>query len=213
MSFLKINAGTPLNNINGSLVNTDNSHVTQLGFSSNVNPSTVNPRVLPEPQSNIQGAASYIPSSQKGGKINRKKINKISRRYKMKGTKRTIRRRIRRMKSRVRSRYSRRSHKRTQRGGNCGCGMKYGGTSSRTLRGGAAVAPNYPGGYTQYQNNMAVDASYATAGKTLPSDLSALANPPPITRMNLAVDNLNHNALNSYGNSGAGSGFPSRGSF
>ena len=204
MSFLKIHdAGTPLSNINGSLVNIDNSHTTQIGFSSNTNPSSVNPNVLPVPHTNVQAAASYIPCSQKGGKINRRKINKISRKYKMKGSRRTVRK----MKSRVRSMYGGKRHmsrRRSQKGGVYSRALR-GGTSSRSL--------SQKGGYSQYQNNMAVDASYATAGKVLSSDLSGLANPPPITRMNLAIDNLNHNALNSYGNRGAGSGFPSRGSF
>jgi len=203
MSFLKINAGTPLNNINGSLVNTDNSHVTQLGFSSNVNPSTVNPRVLPEPQSNVQGAASYIPSSQKGGKINRKKINKISRKYKMKGSKRTIKRRVRRMKSRLLKRYSKRRSSRR--------------ASGRHMKGGAfqppQITPNYPAGYTQFNNNNGGQTNTYALGGPLSAGNSALATPPPYSIVPGQPDNLNHNTLNSYGNIGAGSGFPSRGWF
>lgn len=67
------------------------------------------------------------------------------------------------------------------------------------------------GGWSQYQNNMPVDNVYSLGGKLSPS-MVGMANPPPISGVqNQAIDNLNHNALNSYGNSGAGMGSPSRG--
>lgn len=66
----------------------------------------------------------------------------------------------------------------------------------------------YRGGHSQYGNNRPVDISFAT-GKSLPASLSSLANPVPIGKVsNNAIDNYNHNKLNSYGNPG-GSGFPS----
>jgi len=90
----------PMNNINGSLVNTDNSSVGGIPFASSTIPN--GPHTLPPAGGKVDGAASIYPCTQKGGKINRKKINKISRKYKMKGSKRTIKRHVRRMKSRDR---------------------------------------------------------------------------------------------------------------
>ena len=71
------------------------------------------------------------------------------------------------------------------------------------------------GGYSQYMNNVPNTPSYSTGGVNLPASLSALANPVIYTvNPNInGIDNLNHNALNSFGNSGSGMGFPSRGSF
>ena len=220
MSFLKIyGAGTPLSNINGSLVNVDNSHVAGIPFTNTKIPD--GPHTLPPAGSNVQGAAGIYPCSLKGGKINKNKINKISRKYKMKGSKH-IKRTMRRLKSRV---YKNRSSRRNRTRGR-GRGRKMrGGTSSRNIpegtrpphplmKGGAhpAVAPNYPAGYTQYDNNKVFSNTFSTGGPLAPQ-LSALANPPPITMVKPDPDNLNHAAPNAYGNYGAGSGFPSRGWF
>jgi hypothetical protein len=180
----------PLNNINGSLVNIDNSQYSANAFSSNVIPSTVNPNVMPEPQSNVQAAASYIPCAKGGTKIKRRKINKISRMYKMK----VSRRRIQKTKSRLRSKYAKRSRAQTR-----SRGRKR--TAKRSQRGGM---PNYPAGYSQYQNNMPMTQTYSLGGKLAASD-SALANPAPVTVLNntgSCTDNYNH-----YTNQG----FPSRG--
>ena len=192
----------PLNNINGNFVNVDGSTVGGIKFSSTTVPT--GPHTLAPAGSNIQGAAGIYPCAQKGGKINRRKINKISRKYKMKGSKRTIKRRVRRMKSRVRSRYAKRSAKRSLR---------------RHMKGGAFQAPmatpNYPAGYSQYQNNNGSLSNTYSLGGQLSAGNSALANPPPqqlVSGANIP-DNLNHNTLNSYGNIGAGSGFSSRGWF
>lgn len=192
----------PLNNINGSLVNTDGSSVGGIPFSSKTIPN--GPHTLPPAGSNIQGAASIYPL--KGGKINRKKINKISRHYKMKGSKRTVRRRIRRIKSRVRSKYARRHSRRSSR-------------RLRRMRGGAfqppMTTPNYPAGHSQYMNNNGSQSNTYSLGGPLSANSSALANPPIFNKvMNASVpDNLNHNTLNANGNIGAGSGFASRGWF
>lgn len=203
------NAHTPLNNIDGSIVNIDGSSVGGIPFSSTTIPN--GPYTLPTPGTNVQSAASIYPCAQKGGKINRKKINKISRKYKMKGSKRTVRRHIRRMKSRVRSRYARKASRRNK------SRRMNGGTSSRSLqqKGGAhpAVAPNYPPGYNQYQNNNGSLSNTYSTGGPLPANLSALANPPPYQNVAGDVDNLNHATVNAYGNYGAGSGFASRGWF
>jgi hypothetical protein len=208
------NAHTPLKGIDGSLVNMDSSGVGGIPFTNTRIPD--GPHTLAPAGSNVQGAAGIYPCAQKGGKINRRKINKISRKYKMSGSRRTVRRHVRRMKSRVRSRYSRRSaarsqrrHKSVRRGRGRGI--------SKGMLGGAfqppMTAPNYAPGYNQYQNNNgSLSNTYSTGGQLAPS-LSALANPAPYQHVAGDVDNLNHNTLNSYGNIGAGSGFASRGWF
>ena len=151
--------------LTGSLVNVDGSHYSGDKFTSTVDPRTVNVNALPEPLSNIQGAASYIPCQAGGRKINRRKINKISRKYKMKGSRKRISRRVRRMKSRVRSRYNRKSRRTRSRG--------------------------QKGGYAQYQNNMPVSSTYSLGGQLAPG-LSALASPPPYQKIGCDPDNYNH---------------------
>ena len=162
------------------LVNLDASHYSGSAFTSTVDPRSVNPNVLPSITSNIQAANA---SRFVGGKINRKKINKISRKYKMRGSKRHRSKKVNRMKSRVRSRYSKRrtqSHKRSARRGR-----------SRGQR----------GGYAQYHNNMPYTPSYSTGGHLSPSS-SALANPVPYQMLGKYPDNYDHFT---------GAGFPSKG--
>jgi hypothetical protein len=148
------------------LVNLDASHYAGSAFTSTVDPRSVNPNVLSVPASNIQSAnASRFVG---GGKkfINRKKINKISRMYKMRGSRKQRSRKVRRMKSRVRSRYSKRSRSANSRSAN----------SRRRQRGG------YAQGYEQ---------TYSTGGHLSPS-LSALANPAPFQIHGNNVNNYNH---------------------
>ena len=169
--------------LNGSLVNVDASHYSGGMFSSTVDPRTVNVNAMPEPLSNVQGAASYIPCQAGGRKINRRKINKISRKYKMKGSRKHISRKVRRMKSRVRSRYNRK-------------GRRAGRSRSRGQK----------GGYAQYQNNMPMTQTYSLGGPLAPG-LSALASPPPyqtLSNCTNCVDNFDMVK---------NSGFPSRGSY
>jgi hypothetical protein len=201
MAYPISNAHTPYDNVNGTLVNIDNSHTTGIPFSSTVVPN--GPHTMSPPGNNVQSAAAIYPCAQNGGKINKKKINKISRKYKMKGSKRSISRRIKRMKSRMRSRFAKRNNSKTRHA-----------KRSRSMKGGAhaAVAPNYPPGHNQFDNNKMISNTYSTGGP-LPAPLSALANPPIYTKLSPEVDNLNHAAPNAYGNYGAGSGFPSRGWF
>jgi hypothetical protein len=70
------------------------------------------------------------------------------------------------------------------------------------------------GGYSQYASNVPNTPSYSTGGPLSPF-LSALANPVPFKLLpNInGIDNLDHNALNLFGNSGSGMGFPSKGSY
>jgi hypothetical protein len=191
MSFYKIhNAGPPLANINPSLVNVDDSHLSLFTDRSIPN----GPHTLPAPGNNVQSAAGIYQKGGRRKKINRTKINKISNKYKMRGNKKSIRRRI---KSRILHNISRRNVRRTKR---------------RRMRGGAAVAPAYPAGYSQFNSNRMISNNYSVGGPLSAAD-SALAN-PPIKSLNAAeVDNLNHNEPNAYGKTGAGSGFPSRGWF
>jgi len=163
---------------NPSLINVDASHYSGDKFTSTVNPNSVNVNAMPLPGSNVQSAASYFPcsngscSNQSGGKrtkINRKKINKISRMYKMKS-----KRHIKRMKSRLRSTF--RHKKRASR------------RNSRVKRRGQR------GGYAQYQNNMPMTQTYSLGGP-LSASSSALASPPPYQVLNnvgQCADNYNH---------------------
>lgn len=152
-----------------NLVNLDASHYAGSAFTSTVDPRTVNPNALPVPGSNIQAANA---SKFVGGKINRKKINKISRMYKMRGSRRHRSRKVRRMKSRVRSRYSKRSASaRRSRSSRRSSRMK--GMSQR-------------GGYAQ-----GYEQTYSTGGHLSPS-LSAMANPVPYQVHRNNVDNYNH---------------------
>ena len=116
--------------------------------------------------------------------------------YKMKGTRKSIRRRIRRLKTRLRTRFTMRSRKNHKR-------------SNRSRR-----HHNMTGGdgYSQFYNNMPSTPGMSTGGYLSPS-MSALASPTIYQRIpgDSSVDNLNHNALNSFGKSGAGMGTPSRG--
>ena len=197
MPFAQVGHSTPLNNINGSLVNVDNSHYSGSAFSNRILPQTVNPQVLPEPLSNRQAAASYIPGCTnnyfKGGykkKFNKRNFNNISRKYKMPKSKRrnTIsklrRKHSLKRNSRIRSR---RRNRRTRRNRQ---------TSKRSFK----------GGYAQYQNNVPITRTYSLGGHLNP-DLSALATPPPqhvLSTCTNCVDNYSY-----YTNKG----FPSKGSY
>ena len=203
MSFLTIGNtnNPPLNNVNGSLANLYNSHVSGIPFSSTTNPALLNPNAMPLPGNNVLSAQGIIPGLKGGTKLNRKKIyrkkiNKISRKYKMAGSRKSVSRRIRRIKSRVRSKYSnksrsnRKSHRRRH---------------TKMLRGGETL------GYSQFDNNKVISNTYAT-GTQVPGFVSAMANPVTFSKVGADVDNLNHSLKNVYGNT-VGAGFPSRGWF
>jgi hypothetical protein len=206
------NAHTSLNHINGSIVNMDGSGVGGIPFSNTRIPN--GPHTLGPAGSNVQSAAGIYKGGKggKGGKINRKKINKISRKYKMKGSKKTIKKNVRRMKSRVRSRYSRKATTRSSRRASSRrrALMSVGGAFQSPM-----TTPNYPAGHSQYLNNNGSLSNTYSLGGPLSVGNSALATPPPYQQVvNASIpDNLNHNTLNSSGNIGAGSGFPSRGWF
>lgn len=217
----------PVTHLNGNgLVNPDSSGVGSFLFTNTRIPN--GPHTLLPPGNNVQSAASIYPGSQKGGKgrkINRRKINKISRKYKMKGSRKSIKRRLkRRMRSHRRTR-SRHNRSRRMRGGFIFGGSKHQmggivlGGSKNLMRGGGfqapMTAPNYPAGHSQYMNNNGSMSNTYSLGGQLSASSSALANPPLMSKVeNASVpDNLNHNTLNANGNIGSGSGFASRGWF
>ena len=176
------------------LINPTNSNV--YPFSSTQNPASSNPRALHEPSNNIMAANGLI-GGKKRRKISRRRINNISIMYKMKGGKKSVTRRIRRIKSRLRSKYglkrSRKNHSRRHHR------SQY----NKVMR----------GGDSQYASNVPNTPSYSTGGPLSPL-LSALATPVPFKLLpNQSIDNLDHNALNSFGKSGSGMGFPSKGSY
>ena len=185
-------------------------------FSSNEIPGTP-PGPLPGlagAKSNVDAAAGIVPGicMSGGAKRLKNKIKNITKRYKMKGGKKS--RRV--LRKKLRSRAIGRSM--ALAGGSA---MALSGSRSMALAGGrrrtrhmrskrrlsrmrGGSAP-YPGGYGQYQNNLPMTNTYQVAGINLSANQSALANPPPATALSNCtncVDNYNH-----YTNSG----FPSRG--
>lgn len=118
-----------------------------------------------------------IPFLHSGGitkEISRHRINKISNKYKMKGSRKQMSRRIKRAKSRLlkRTRFRRiilTKNKRSKGNG-----------KSRHQRGG------------QYMSNVATNASYSTGGILSRSE-SALATPTPFFSNNVhGIENYNH---------------------
>ena len=173
----------PYQNVNGSLVNVDGSNYNGSAFTSTVLPQTVNPNVLPQPLSNVQAAASYIPGMKGGGgdrhakrkqrgQPKKKSFYNVSRHKHM--TKRTISSKFKRT--------NRRSRSMRKRGG-----FKVRRTLSRTKR------RRMRGGYGQYMNNAPYTASYSLGGN-LSANNSALASPPPhqLNTLGENIDNYNH---------------------
>jgi hypothetical protein len=197
MPFAQIANTAPFNNINGSLVNVDNSHYSGTAFTNRVIPSTVNPAVLPEPLNNRQAANSYIPGCTIGGY--KKKFKNISNMYKMSKTKR------RHTLSKLKMKYNKKSYK-SKRNKRSKSKIR---TRTRTrtrTRSTSRSKRSYKGGYAQYQNNVPMTQTYSLGGYLNPNE-SALATPPPhnvLSNCTNCVDNYNH-----FTNKG----FPSRGSY
>jgi hypothetical protein len=190
MPFAQVGHSIPLNNINGSLVNVDNSHYSGSAFSNRVLPQTVNPQVLPEPWNNRQAADSFIPGCTSGGK--KKKFKNISNMYKMSKTKKH--RTFSKLKRKYSYKYKSKS-KRSKR-------MKNKRSKSKRYK----SKKSYKGGYSQYQSNVPMTQTYSLGGH-LNANQSALANPAPyhvLSNCTNCVDNYNH-FMNK--------GFPSFGSY
>jgi hypothetical protein len=162
-------------------------------FSSNEIPGTP-PGPLPGlagAKSNVDAAAGRVPGicMNGGAKKLKRKIKNITKQYKrMKaGSKK-----IKTLKRKLRSRSASRSLARQF------AGRRRSRRHSRRHR-------KQRGGYGQYENNMPMTGVFSVGAPNLPPNLSALANPPPITRLSNCVncvDNYNH-----YTNMG----FPSKG--
>jgi hypothetical protein len=197
MAFAQIGHSIPLNNIDGSLVNIDNSHYSGSAFTSRVIPSTVNPAVLPEPLNNRQAANSFIPGTgtgtYKGGSKNaKKKFKNIYNMYKMTKTKR--RKTLSKLKKKYGYKKSRSNKRKSSR------------TNKRHKSRSRSRSRAFRGGYSQYQSNVPMTQTYSLGGPLSPND-SALANPAPyhvLSNCTNCVDNYNH-----FTNKG----FPSKGSY
>ena len=188
MPFAQIGHSIPFNNINGSIVNVDNSHFSGSAFTSRVIPSTVNSQVLPEPLNNRQAANSYIPGCTTGGGINKKKFKNIYNKYKM--TKSKNRNTLSKLKKKI---FIRKSKKRS-------------GSSKIKRKSKSRRRSKQRGGYSQYQNNVPMTQTYSLGGYLNPYD-SGLASPAPhhvLSNCTNCVDNYNH-----FTNKG----FPSKGSY
>jgi hypothetical protein len=180
----------PLSNINGSYVNVDNSQYAGRFGSNEISGTPPGPLPgLAGTKSNIDAAAGIYPGTRSfngGAKKLKRKIKNITKHYKrMKAGSRkmkSIKHRLRRSASRKLARTlsgGRRRHSRRHR--------------------------HQRGGYSQYQNNMPSTGVYSTGSVNLPANMSALANPPPITKLSGCV-----NCVDSY-NHYTNMGFPSRG--
>jgi hypothetical protein len=207
MGFAQVGHSTPYNNINGSLVNIDNSQFSGSAFTSRVIPSTVNPAVLPEPLSNRQAAASYIPGCTKGGtkKGNNSrnlkyKFKNISNMYRMKGSKKYSLSKLKR-KLLGKTKRNKTSKRKTRKGS-----KRSGSKRSGSKRSGSKRSKRQRGGYSQYENNLPMTQTYSLGGP-LSANNSALASPPPyqvLSNCTNCVDNYSRFTNN---------GFPSRGSY
>lgn len=165
-----------------STANTTNQQYSANLFTDISAPGAHNPNVLPNTTTNNIAAANAskmiggLPFLHNGGinkrsrkTINRKKINKISNKYKMRGS----RKQIRRIKSRLLRRTKRTRSNRGTR------------TKRRRSRG-------LRGGQSQYMSNVAANASYSTGGILAKGD-SAMANPVPFMKNDVnSFDTYNH---------------------
>jgi len=164
----------PLSNVNGEFVNKDNSH----------NPATFGSNEVPSINTPI---SKFLLKG--GAKKLKRKIKNITKKYKkMKAGSR----KLKSLKHRVKKMASRRLSRSM---------MLAGSKKTKTDKTHKRRRNRQRGGYSQYQNNQPFSLSYSVGG-VLPASQLSLANPPPITVTNHAVDNYNH-----YTNTG----FASRG--
>ena len=193
----------PLSNINGRYVNVDNSHSPATFGSNQISGTPPGPLPgLAGTKNNVDAAASIFPGSSilVGGMKNfKKKINNITKKYKMSvGS-----RKRKNLKKRIRSKYASKSRARSSKRN-----TRHTRKNSRRYRGGYTPPGQpgipYPPGYSQYQNNLPLTPTYSVGG-VLPASQLGLANPPPLQVLpncTNCTDNYNHYT---------GTGFPSRG--
>jgi hypothetical protein len=193
---------SPFNN--SSYVNGTNSNYSG-SFSSNEIPGLPG---LAGAKNNVDAAAGKVPGIclfKGGAKRLKTKIKNITKRYKMKGGRKSRRSLRRRVKSRAMALAGgRRNHSRSRQMAMARtmamARSRVGGTRRRNNR-----KYHMKGGYSQYQNNLPMTPTYQVAGINLPASELGLANPPPIKVLpncTNCVDNYNHFT---------GQGFPSRG--
>lgn len=197
----------PLSNVNGNYVNVTNSN-NPANFTSNVIPG---PPGLAGAKNNVDAAAGIVPGIclfKGGSKMLKRKIKNITKKYRMRHSKK----RISSIKRKLHKKYGTRKHRshkrRMMRGGIVPLiartmYKKYKDRKHKKSQKGGM--PNYPPGYSQYQNNQPITPTYQVAGVNLPASELGLANPPPIKLLancTNCVDNYDHFT---------GKGFPSRG--
>tara|TARA_B110000971_G_scaffold221974_1_gene272080 strand:+ start:6779 stop:7408 length:630 start_codon:yes stop_codon:yes gene_type:complete len=183
----------PFSNVNKNFVNVDSNN-NPMFFGSNQIPGLPG---ISGAKNNIDAANGYVPGIClfKGGSHNfKQKINKISRKYKMrKSIKHTSR-----IKRLLRNKYSKKSNTTTKRinsrkkskSKSRSRPKRRVNRSRRKYRGGWS----YPPGYSQFQSNQPITHTYSV-GATLAADDSALANPPPykvLANNTNCADNYNH---------------------
>ena len=192
---------SPFNN--SSYVNGTNSNYSG-SFSSNEIPGLPG---LAGAKSNIDAAAGIVPGIclfKGGAKRLKRKIKNITKRYKMKGGRKSRKSLRHRVKSRALAlsgggRGYRRSRQMSLARTMAMARSRAGGTRRRKNR------YHMKGGYSQYQNNLPMTPTYQVAGINLPASQLGLANPPPIRVLpncTNCVDNFNSYDMK---------GFPSRG--
>ena len=156
---------------------------------------------------NVDAAAGKVPGIclfKGGAKRLKTKIKNITKRYKMKGGRKSRRSLKHRVKSRALALAGgRRNHSRSRQMSLARtmamARSRVGGTRRRNRK------YRMKGGYSQYQNNLPMTPTYQVAGINLPASQLGLANPPPIKVLpncTNCVDNYNHYT---------GQGFPSKG--
>jgi hypothetical protein len=191
---------SPFNN--SSYVNGTNSNYSS-SFSSNEIPGLPG---LAGAKSNIDAAAGKVPGIclfKGGAKKLKRKIKNITKRYKMKGGKKSRRNLKHRVKSRALALTGGRKHTRARQMSLARtmamARSRLGGTRRRHRK------HHMKGGYAQYQNNLPMTPTYQVAGINLPASELGLSNPPPIRVLpncTNCVDNFNAYDMK---------GFPSRG--
>lgn len=133
---------------------------------------------------NSNSAASFsstqIPTTSVGGRKSRRRKSSKS------GGRKSIKRRIKHITRRYKKHGIKRIKSRLRRM-----------TNSRPKR-----RSYIGGGYSQFQNNQPISMSYSVGGVELPASQLALANPPPITSMNNAVDNYSRFTNSGFSSSG-----------
>jgi hypothetical protein len=171
-----MSAGSGASNLGYGGINPYNNSSFVNGHSSN-NPANFGSNEIPGlpglagAKSNVDAAAGIVPGicNFKGGaKRLKNKIKNITKRYKMKGGKKSRRLLKKRVRSRAMSLVGGRRRK------------------TRTRR-----HYRMKGGYSQFQNNQPFSMGYSVGGILKAGD-SALANPPIIKAYNSAIDNYNH---------------------